>query len=147
MQLFTSSWFANLPDNIARIGISRGTPRGQSGYRVYRALAPGPWFRSVDYDTYREHYFAILAQLDPEQVVADLNHLAGGRPAALLCFETAQPGPDWCHRAMVSVWLQERLGLDVPEYGLEEEGCGWSHPKLPPSVRRADAGPSHPSQT
>ncbi|RIA56854.1 hypothetical protein [Dichotomicrobium thermohalophilum] len=135
MRIVTSSWFVALPDDIIRIGISRGTPRGQQGYKMYRALAPGPWFRSVDYDTYQKRYFGMLAQRDAADVVSDLERLTDGRDAALLCFEPAQPGPAWCHRALVSVWLYERCGLAVYEYGLEDEGFGWRHPKLPPEVR------------
>ena len=48
-----------------RISIARFPPRGTPpGFRVYRALAPGPWFKSVDGDEYRRHYAAQLAALD-----------------------------------------------------------------------------------
>jgi len=136
MQIYTASWFTHLPAELVRVGISRGTPRGQSGYRMYRRLAPGPWFRSVETSTYYRQYTAQLNRLDASQVVEDLFALCDGSPVAMLCFEPPKPGPDWCHRALVSVWLQERLALAVPEYGLEEYGCGWSHPKLPPEWRR-----------
>ncbi len=139
MRVVTSSWFVDLPDNVARIGISRGTPRGQRGYKMYRALAPGPWFRSVDYDTYQRRYFRMLQEHDATHVLDDLETLADGRDAAMLCFEPPQPGPKWCHRALVSVWFYEQCGLAVPEYGLEDEGFGWAHPKLPPEVRAASA--------
>lgn len=139
MKIVTSSWFVALPDGIVRVGISRGTPRGQQSYKMYRALAPGPWFRSVDYDTYQRRYFGMLEERDAARVVDDLERLAGGRDVALLCFEPPQPGPKWCHRALVSVWLYEQCGLAVPEYGLEDEGFGWAHPKLPPEVRATSA--------
>jgi len=103
---------------------------------MYRRPAPGPWFRSVDVDTYYKRYAVQLDNLDASQVVKDLFALSDGRPLAMLCFEGPKPGPDWCHRALVSVWLQERLALAIPEYGLEEYGCGWSHPKLPLEWRR-----------
>jgi hypothetical protein len=35
--LVTSSWFTELPPTFCRIGISRGTPRGKAGFRMYRA--------------------------------------------------------------------------------------------------------------
>ena len=60
----TASWSTKLPDRFARIGISRGPPRGQRGYRMYAALAPGPWFRSVDADEYCRRYMLQLAALD-----------------------------------------------------------------------------------
>ncbi len=126
----TSSWSAQLPPQYARIGISRGTPRGQSGYRMYRALAPGEWFNKVSAEEYRDRYMAQLAKLDPNRVLSDLQALAGDRIPALLCFEKPDDG-QWCHRAFVSAWLNDKLGLNVPEYGLEDRGFGWQHPKLP----------------
>lgn len=135
MQIHTASWFTELPPGIVRIGISRGTPRGQSGYRMYRRLAPGPWFRSVDVDTYYQLFTAQLDRLDPAQVVDDLLALSQGRPLAMLCFEGSNPGPDWCHRALVSVWLGEQLGLAVGEWGSPPDQIGWAHPKIPPQWR------------
>jgi hypothetical protein len=45
----TASWFTPVPADHIRIGISRAVPRRFApGYRVFRALAPGPWFNSVD---------------------------------------------------------------------------------------------------
>ena len=129
----TSSWYVRLPENYCRIGISRGTPRGQpAGYKMFRQLAPGPWFKSVDATEFRDRYQTeILDRLDPAVTVAELIRLAHGKIPALLCFEPPSPGPNWCHRALVSVWLKERLNLDVFEYGLENHGCGCAHPKLP----------------
>ena len=123
----TSSWSSKLPPDYARIGISRGQPRGQSGYKMYRALAPGSWWSA---DEYRGLYMAQLAKLDPEKVLADLAALAAGRIPALLCFE--RPDDDkYCHRGFVSEWLKETVGIDVFEYGLEHRGAGRAHPKLP----------------
>ncbi|MFZ1101313.1 MAG: hypothetical protein WAN86_00250 [Hyphomicrobiaceae bacterium] len=63
--------------------------------------------------------------------------MAGDRTSTLLCWEPPEPDPKWCHRALVSVWLWENLGLEVPELGQEHEGFGWSHPKLHPEARRS----------
>ena len=127
----TSSWSAKLPESYARIGISRGQPRGQSGYKMYRALAPGDWWNSVTPEEYSERYFAQLAKLDPAEVLAELASLADGRIPALLCFEKPHDADAWCHRAFCSVWLKATVGIDVFEYGLESFGAGLSHPKLP----------------
>jgi hypothetical protein len=130
-RIVTSSWFVKLPDTFARIGISKGSPRGQRGYRVYRPLAPG-FPLNVPLDEYLDRYGRQLAALDPQRVVADLAALADGRSAAaLLCFEPAT-GPAWCHRALVSKWFADALDLAVPEWGREADGCGCHHPKLPP---------------
>lgn len=137
LTITTSSWFTPLPDDHLRIGISRGTPRGMpAGYRRYTALQPGPWFRTASVDEYRRRYVAeVLDRLDPQRVVADLTAVSAGRIPTLVCFEQPDPGPDWCHRGLVSQWLHATLGLRVYEYGLEAHGFGNSHPKLPLEFR------------
>lgn len=134
MRIWTSSWFTTLPGTIQKIGISRGTPRGYpEGYRKMMELAPGPWFNSVSPEEYQRRFDAQLAALDPNQVLAKIETLAAGKDVALLCYEDPRKPADWCHRGLVSAWLHDKLGLDVPEYGMEGMGCGWRHPKLHPS--------------
>lgn len=132
----TSCWSAKLPDGLARIGISRGPPRGQRGYRMYRPLMPGAWFRAVPPREFHKLYVMQLAGLDPERAVGEISKLAAGKTPALLCFEAPPPDPRWCHRGLVAGWLKDTLDLDVLEYGHEGEGAGWTHPKLPPFLRR-----------
>jgi hypothetical protein len=135
MKLFTSSWFTELPVATVKIGISRGVPRRRtSAYRLYQALAPGSWFSSVSEEEYVALYRAeVLGRLDPRQVVADLQHLSEGADAALVCFEKPEPGSDYCHRALVALWLYETVGLEIHEYGVE--GLGFGHPKMPKNLR------------
>src|SRR5690606_13199397 len=117
-----------------RIGISRGVPRGlPAGYRIFRRLAPGPWFRSVSPVEYMKLYHAeVLSRLDPRQVVRELTDMAGGPIPVLICYEKATPNDDeqWCHRGLTAAWLHDELRLEVYEIGQEQCGCGWSHPKL-----------------
>ena len=52
----------------------------QAGYLMYRRLAPGPWFHSVDLYEYRRRYDTeILGVLDAARVRDDLLRLADGR--------------------------------------------------------------------
>ncbi len=76
-----------------------------------------------------------LSELDPEQVLRDLEVLAEGKTPALLCFEKPPPDDHWCHRGLVSAWFSDVLGLPVAEYGHEAKGTGWLHPKLPRTWR------------
>jgi hypothetical protein len=140
----TASWFTKLPDDHKRIGISRGVPRRmQAGFRVYPALAPGPWFNSVGVEEYYHRYRTeILDPLDPRAVVEDLTRLAGGLVPVMLCYErrpaqsTLIAGTgDWCHRAMVAEWLAESLGFAVPEFGFEHLPQH-EHPLMPAQLRR-----------
>ena len=137
VKLKTGCWFTKLPADHARIGISRGTPPRVSA-PIYRALQPGPWFKSCATPReYARRYFAILSRLDPKTVVEELIALAAGRIPTLLCWEAPPPNKQWCHRALVSAWLFDTLGLEVVEYGHERAGFGWSHPKLHPSLVQA----------
>lgn len=110
-----------------RIGISRGQPRyGASGgrvppgYRMYRALAPGPWFRSVSVLEYvRRYRHEVLDRLDPREVWEELHRLAESEEPVLLCFERAPfSRSNWCHRRIVAEWLERAIpGVAVEEIG------------------------------
>jgi hypothetical protein len=132
----TASWYSRLPDDHLRIGVSRGVPRRMTaGYRVFRKLAPGPWFNSVGPVEYVQLYRAeILAPLDPRAVADELLAMAAGRVPVLLCFERPNEGA-WCHRALAAAWLAEALGEVVPEFGFETLPQA-EHPLLPLELRR-----------
>ena len=125
----TASWATKLPETYQRIGISRGPPRGQKGYRMYSTLAPGPWFRSLDAEEFCKRYLAQLGNLDPVKVLDDLAAMAKGRTPALLCFESSTETA-WCHRGLVSAWFADTIGLHIIEYEHADAGWGWSHPML-----------------
>lgn len=72
-----------------------------------------PWPRTP----YLPRYAAILDALDPQKVWDDLHRLAGDQEPILLCWERPPFTPtNWCHRRLVADWLQDRLGVEVPEY-------------------------------
>ena len=101
-----------------RISIARFPPRRTPrGYRVFRALAPGPWFSSVGREEYVKRYSAeVLARLDPQATWDALVGLAGEAEPVLLCWERPPfSDANWCHRRMVAAWFAETLGMDVPE--------------------------------
>ncbi|MDR3488784.1 MAG: hypothetical protein P4M05_28265 [Bradyrhizobium sp.] len=144
-KIVTSCWYSALPgigtkgatDTHKKLGISRGVPRSGvgAGFQLFKILQPGPWFNSVGPDEYRDRYFdEVLAPLDPAEIVRRIEQLAGGKTAVLVCYE--KPHDDeFCHRAYVSAWLKDKLGIDVPELGREADGVGWAHPKLPKQHR------------
>ncbi|MCE4223633.1 DUF488 domain-containing protein [Methylobacterium sp. C25] len=138
--ILTSHWFAKLPRDHIKIGVSSGTPSGFKHLPRIAELAPGPYFRTADAETYRSRYVTQLAQLDPTQIVDRIDQLAQGQTPVLVCWERPGTG-DWCHRAWISVWLAHRLGLIVEEFGLEGRGFGASHPMLPEEYRRPQSTP------
>jgi hypothetical protein len=111
----TASFFAY--QGPGRISIARYPPRGTpGGYRVFKKLAPGPWFNSVTRDEYERRFGEQLRALDPAEVKAELQSLAGDAEPVLLCWEkTPFTEKNWCHRRIVARWLHETLGEPVPE--------------------------------
>jgi hypothetical protein len=110
-----TSNFARSGSHPKAVAISRSQPRGWTG-RVYEPLAPS-WrlvqeakSGAIDDDEYTRRYsMGVLSKLDPGRVRADL-----GDDAILLCWE--RPGA-FCHRRLVAEWLEENLGVSVPEVG------------------------------
>ncbi|MBA3755572.1 MAG: DUF488 family protein [Nitrosomonas sp.] len=87
-----------------------------AGYRVFKALAPGPWFNSVTKEEYTKLFNAQLAELDPVATWEKLEELGGGHEPVLLCFEKPPFTEDnWCHRRMVADWFKKELGHTVEE--------------------------------
>ena len=136
MRIVTSSFSTVLPSTFARLSIARWAPAGDRNLPMVRGLSPGPWFKTVDVPTYRRLYMEQLGRLDPQRVVAEIEDLSAGKPAALLCWEKPTDR-HFCHRGFVSAWLKDEIDLDVPKYGLEGEGVGHAHPKLPREFRSA----------
>lgn len=54
----------------------------------------------------------ILAQLDPQEIYDKLKN------NVLLCWEN--PG-EFCHRRIVAKWLEDSLGVSVPEWNKQDE--------------------------
>ncbi len=126
--IITASWFTPIPPDVQRIGISRGSPRGLRDYRRYPKLVPGPWFRSAPAGVYLDLYTRQLAALDPARVVDDLEAIADGRTAALCCFESAHEislSRRFCHRHIAARWLEDRIGIEVPELGAPADFDPW----------------------
>jgi len=110
-----TSYFANrcAAADPGAVAISRGVPRWFEG-RVYDPLRP-PWelveqakSGVITTEEYERRYRAdVLGILDPATVRREL-----GDDAILLCWE--RPGAA-CHRRIVARWLDEHLGIEVPE--------------------------------
>ena len=129
-RIVTASWSSDLPADYCRIGVSRGPPRRQRGYRRYLCLVPGDWMWTAGDREFVERYEVQLATLDPDKVVADLAMISAGHPVALLCFERVGTSDCWCHRSLIARWLNRTLRIEVVEFGYV--GMGNDHPLLPP---------------
>jgi len=94
------------------VSIAHWPPRWWGAGRRYNLLAPSadllkrskaglPWPEYVE-----EYTREVLEKLDPVRVHADL------KDSILLCWE--RPGED-CHRRLVAEWIEEAIGVKVPE--------------------------------
>ena len=113
----TSCFFVH--QGPGRISIARFAPRGTPrGYREFRSLAPGEWFKTASQAHYRDLYFGeVLARLDPQRTYDQLHELAAGAEPVLVCWEKPPlTARNWCHRRMVALWFLNELGVEVPEY-------------------------------
>ena len=68
---------------------------------------PRRLFKANDPDLFDREYRKQLDSLDAKQVAEDL-----GPNAILLCWESFNVR---CHRRLVAEWLEEKLGIVVPE--------------------------------
>ena len=111
----TASFFTD--PGPGHIRIARWAPRGTpAGFAVYRPLNSTAPMLKRDRAEYEPLYQAILARLDPRQVVEDLHRLADPHEPVLLCWERPPFSETvWCHRRLVAAWLERELGLIVPE--------------------------------
>lgn len=81
--------------------------------RCYAPLAPtwdivmGLKKGEIDEKGYTTEYLKILDKLDPQKVVDEL-----GDGAIMLCYESPK---DFCHRHIVSFWLNKHLDIGVEE--------------------------------
>jgi hypothetical protein len=104
------------------------------GYRVFRRLAPGPWFNSVTHVEYLQLFAReILAPLNPRQTWNELHEMADGAEPVLLCYERPEDlaaGKTFCHRRQVAAWFEEELGVTVSEIS-PAQLCGLHEKRLP----------------
>lgn len=113
-KLLTSYYSSPILKNISlkKIAISRGVPKWFKPDALYLPLAPS-WeiIRLKDEAEYRRRYKnEILDKLDARKVIDTFKE-----GAVLLCWE---PTGKFCHRNLVSEWIEIETGIVVPELSL-----------------------------
>jgi len=109
--MMTTSNFARSSRDPNAVAISQGVPRWYKGRR-YMPLAPSrELLNAKDPELFDREYRKQLAALDAKQVAEEL-----GPDAVILCWESFNVR---CHRRLVAEWLEEKLGIVVPELGHE----------------------------
>lgn len=98
------------------VSIARKSPPGFNG-RQYKVLAPQWSLLKFYQETHDEarytelYYEQVLSKLHPAGVLSDL-----GQDAIMLCWEAAGK---FCHRRLVAKWLEDSLGIVIPELVVE----------------------------
>ncbi|MGD0079852.1 MAG: DUF488 domain-containing protein [Methanoregula sp.] len=113
--MLKTSYFARSAQEPGAVSIARFPPRGYTGTRYFR-LAPTPGMLKLgDWEEYKRRYREeILSNLDPEEILRDLDVAGAGHDIIFLCFEKERTH---CHRGLVAEWFSETIGLEVPELG------------------------------
>lgn len=123
--LYTSNYARN-GQHPKAVAISRGVPPWYKGARCL-ALAPTRAMLDLPREQFHLRMAAILATLDPAEVLASLPD-----GAILLCWESPRVA---CHRRMVAEWFESKTGLVVPEFGFPREGYP-AHAEMPAKVKK-----------
>lgn len=118
MRVFTSHWRnRDLADlECQPVGISRGTPRGNPGFRYRKLMELAPsreTFAIQDREEFEAAYTRQLEALGAKAILGRIEQVSGGKPAVLLCWE--RPTDPWCHRWTLAQWIEEKAGIVVPE--------------------------------
>ena len=115
--MMCTSYFARSAKTPGSVSIARFPPTWYTG-ACYLPLAPAPEMLKIrDRDEYRRRYREeILANLDPDTVLRELESLGAGHDIVLLCFEKDRTH---CHRGLVAEWFHEIRGITVPERGTD----------------------------
>lgn len=111
-----TSYFSNYKNIEKPVSISAKPPKWYKG-ATYGQLAPSIQLvreynlGHVSIYQYEDIFNEQLYRLNPEAVYSQLVQRYGEN-ATLICYE--KPG-DFCHRRLVALWLENKLGVKVPE--------------------------------
>lgn len=122
MKIYTS-YFANSKnlhrENIVIIGIALFPPKWFNGPSL-KMVSPSYdiLHNSKSQEDYEQRFFSeILDHRDPKVFLSNIERMANGKDVALCCYE--KPGA-FCHRHLVAKWMNEKLGLQIEEFGVSK---------------------------
>ena len=122
MKIYTS-YFSNgaklTKAGIMMIGIALYTPKWFTGLsNKYVSPSWDILHNSKSKEDYVQRFNSeILAHRDPKAFFSAIEKMANGKDVALCCFEKPD---DFCHRHLVAKWLNEKLGVQVEEFGISK---------------------------
>jgi hypothetical protein len=101
----------------AKVQTSLGAPKFPLPYHLHQLLelAPAAWMLHLEEAEFSIAYTRKVARLGVDHVQAQLSEVANDAGAVLLCYEDIRKPDVWCHRRILSAWLEERTGQAVDE--------------------------------
>ncbi len=120
MKIYTS-YFANgaklQKAGIMIIGIALYPPKWFNGMsNKYVSPSWDILHNSKSKEDYAQRFDTeILARRDPKAFLTAIEKMSNGKDVALCCFEKPD---EFCHRHLVAKWLNEKLGLQIEEFGI-----------------------------
>ena len=123
MKVYTS-YFGNSAKlskaGVMVIGITLYPPKWFYGPNL-REVAPTPQIFSISNapdEVYNPRFRReVLAKVNPQEFYEKLKQLGHGKDVALCCYEKPD---DKGHRFLVAEWLEQNLGIEVPEFGVSK---------------------------
>jgi uncharacterized protein YeaO (DUF488 family) len=113
--MLRTSYFAKNARAPGAVSISRFPPHGYTGARYLRLAPARDMIKISDWDEFCNQYRnEVLATLDPDAVLRELEELVPEDDIVMLCFEKERAH---CHRCLVAEWFLETKGIRVPEVG------------------------------
>ena len=122
MKIYTS-YFANgaklSKAGLMMIGIAVYPPKWFTGLsNKYVAPTWDILHNSKSEEDYVQRFNSeVLAHRDPKVFLSAIEKMSNGKDVALCCFEKPN---EFCHRHLVAKWLNEKLGLQVEEFGVSK---------------------------
>jgi hypothetical protein len=116
----TGSYAGWRPEHGTPVRITLGIPRwprppGRERWIYLAELAPRPWYFRAAPEKFDRMFRAQMDRLAAD-IVEKLTWITGKYgPCSLLCYERRVRGPQDCHRRAAARWLEDRLGIEVPE--------------------------------
>ena len=123
MKVYTS-YFGNSSKlakaNVMVVGITLYPPKWFYGPNL-REVAPTPQIFAISNqpdEVYNPRFRReVLGKVNPQEFYEKLKQLGHGKDVALCCYEKPD---DKCHRFLVAEWLEQNLGIEVPEFGVSK---------------------------
>lgn len=115
--MLKTGYFARDRKKPGVVSIARFPPQWYTGPCCFTLAPPPELLKLEDWTEYRRGYRKeVLDRLDPDEVLREIEGLAGGPDIILLCFEKDR---SHCHRGLVAEWFSDTRGIRIPESGGE----------------------------